>query len=204
MTGKILTRVYPNPPIDKKEVLRYAAVSGESEEILELLEAVVAEALPTLSGRVCYTEFDIKECESHLELGFTKSESKSLKAALAGCEKIILFAAPVGGEIDRLTSKYAITSGAKAVLLQALGAERIEAVADAFSEDIKSEAAACGYSVTKRFSPGYKDLSLALQKDIFSALDCPRKIGLTLGESLIMSPTKSITAIIGLKKNENH
>ena len=49
-----------------------------------------------------------------------------------------------------------------------------------------------------RFSPGYGDLPLSLQRDIFRVLDCPRKIGLTLNESLLMSPSKSVTAIVGL------
>ena len=53
-----------------------------------------------------------------------------------------------------------------------------------------------------RFSPGYGDLSLEMQRDIFRVLDCPRKIGLTLNESLLMSPSKSVTAIIGISGEE--
>ena len=49
-----------------------------------------------------------------------------------------------------------------------------------------------------RFSAGYGDLSLSVQKDIFSVLDCARKIGLTLNDSLIMSPSKSVTAVVGI------
>ena len=37
------------------------------------------------------------------------------------------------------------------------------------------------------------------QKDIFKILDCSKKIGLTLTDSLLMSPTKSVTAIVGIK-----
>ena len=53
-----------------------------------------------------------------------------------------------------------------------------------------------------RFSPGYGDLPLELQKDVFRVLDCPRKIGLSLNESLLMSPSKSVTAIIGIGKGD--
>ena len=56
-----------------------------------------------------------------------------------------------------------------------------------------------GLELTSRFSAGYGDLSLEFQREIFRALDCQKNIGLTLNESLIMSPTKSITAIIGIK-----
>ena len=50
-----------------------------------------------------------------------------------------------------------------------------------------------------RFSAGYGDFSLEFQRNICDALDCQRKIGITLQESLIMLPTKSVTAIIGIK-----
>ena len=105
-------------------------------------------------------------------------------------------AATIGIGLDRLAARYAKTSPAKALILQGLGAERIEALADLFCRGLEKE----GLNVTSRFSAGYGDLSLELQREIFRVLDCQRSIGLTLNDSLIMSPTKSITAIIGIKK----
>ena len=204
MTGEILTRVYPNTEIDRREVLRYAGAAPDSKASAELLDSLIEDCRDLFTPRVCYTEFDVKKTESELDLGFTVTDSKALGKCLSGCDRIILFAGTVGGKIDRLMTKYAVTSAAKALLLQALGAERIEALADEFSKDIKEDALKRGYTVTPRFSPGYADLSLSLQRDIFRVLDCQRKIGLTLNESLLMSPTKSITAIIGLKRNENY
>ena len=92
---------------------------------------------------------------------------------------------------DRLAQKYSRVSPVKALFLEAVGNERIEALCDVF----------CGEyaNARPRFSPGYGDLPLDLQKDIFAALDCSRKIGLTLNQSLLMSPSKSVTAIMGLK-----
>ncbi len=199
MTEKILTRVYPSPPIDRREVLRYAGEGKDSSEVLELLEGVITECADLISPTVCYTELEIKMTDSGLDLGFAVTDSMALAKCLEGCRKIILFAATVGGKIDRLMAKYAVTSATKALLLQALGAERIEALADAFSRDLEKEAEARGYTATPRFSPGYADFPLSLQRDIFRVLDCSRKIGLTLNDSLLMSPTKSITAVIGLK-----
>ena len=48
-----------------------------------------------------------------------------------------------------------------------------------------------------RFSPGYGDFPLTAQRDIFAILDCPKRIGLSLNQSLLLSPTKSVTAVIG-------
>ena len=53
------------------------------------------------------------------------------------------------------------------------------------------------------FSPGYGDLPLDLQREIFAALDCPKRIGVSLNESLLMSPSKSVSAIIGLGGEAN-
>ena len=84
------------------------------------------------------------------------------------------------------------------VCLQAIGAERIEALCNAFSLEMKNEYAKSGRSLRPRFSAGYGDLPLELQREIFNALGCERRIGLTLNDSLIMSPSKSVTAIIGI------
>ena len=109
-----------------------------------------------------------------------------------------MFAATVGLEMDRLIARYGGVSPARSLLFQALGAERIEALCDAFCARTAEDLARQGRGVTVRFSPGYGDVPLGLQNDIFRALDCPRKIGLTLNESLLMSPSKSVTAVFGV------
>ena len=128
-------------------------------------------------------------------MGFCRTESASLAKNLCGCKKIILFAATVGIGIDRLIMKYGKLSPAKGIIMQGIGAERIEALCDAFSERLGEE----GYVLRPRFSPGYGDLSLDLQKQIFATLQPEKNIGLTLSSSCLMSPTKSVTAIIGIK-----
>jgi cobalamin-dependent methionine synthase I len=96
--------------------------------------------------------------------------------------------------------RYKRLSAGKALCIQAIGSERAEAVCDMLCDDIKKEYAAQGYTPVARFSPGYADLPLSLQRDIFKALDCPRTLGITLSDGFLMSPTKSVTAIVGLKK----
>ena len=107
----------------------------------------------------------------------------------------MLFAATVGLEIDRAIVKYGKLRPSLAVCIQAVAAERIEALCNAFCDSLVD----MGYELKPRFSPGYGDLSLSVQQQIFSALNCPKSIGLTLNESLLMSPTKSVTAIVGVR-----
>ena len=80
-------------------------------------------------------------------------------------------------------------------LLHAIGTERVEAAADDTEAMLREE----GLILTPRFSPGYGDIPLSVQTDLFRVLDCPRRIGLTLTSSLLMSPAKSVTAFIGVR-----
>ena len=196
MTSMVYTKSYNTPKIDKKEALRYAGVSEANEEILTLLDRCIDESADTLSYKVCYSRFTIKTEGDSLDLGFAKTSSHSLGICLRECDEIVVFCATVGVELDRLIKKYSLTSPATAVMLQALGSERVEALCDEFCADIAKE---IGKELRPRFSPGYGDLNLELQRDIFACLN-PSKIGVSLGENLFMTPSKTVTAIIGIKK----
>ncbi|WP_405728756.1 Vitamin B12 dependent methionine synthase activation subunit [Anaerotignum sp.] len=192
----IYTKSYPVPNWNERECLRYAGANPKavSPEERALFEACRAEAENKLTYKVCWGRFPVKRTENSLDFGFLQTESKALRKNLEGCEEVIVFAATIGLEIDRLIRRYTSLSPAKALFFQAIGAERIESLCDAFCDELKGE----GLQLRPRFSPGYGDLPLELQKDVFRVLDCPRKIGLSLNESLLMSPSKSVTAIIGI------
>jgi cobalamin-dependent methionine synthase I len=149
---------------------------------------------------VCFAHFPVRHDGEYIDLGFAKTNSANLRKNLEGCKSAVLFAATIGLGIDRLIARYSKISPAKALIFQSIGAERIEALCEAFVCDIHNECKKNGSALRPRFSPGYGDLPLDVQKNIFDALDCPRKIGLSLNESLLMSPTKSVTAIIGIKE----
>ena len=110
----------------------------------------------------------------------------------------MIFAATIGVEIDRLIAKYSRLSPAKAFCCQAIGAERVEELCESVNEKL----GAGGEMLKPRFSPGYGDLPLETQKMIFSLLDCPKRIGVSLGDSLLMSPSKSVTAFAGITKRQ--
>ena len=57
-----------------------------------------------------------------------------------------------------------------------------------------------GLKLRPRFSPGYGDFSIAHQRDITRELDTARRLGLTVTESLMLAPMKSVTAVIGLSE----
>jgi hypothetical protein len=201
----VYTKEYITPAIDTAEVLRYAGVKDKEKvtsEILALLDECVLEIDGRLSNKVCYTELDLRIFGEELDLGFARVRSASLGKNLSGCERIVVFAATVGIELDRLIARYMRVSPTKALLLGAIGAERIESLCDAFCADLRQKKNADGLDIRPRFSPGYGDLALDVQKSIFTLLDCHKHIGLSLNESLLMSPSKSVTAIIGVRQKE--
>ena len=55
-----------------------------------------------------------------------------------------------------------------------------------------------GYFVTGRFSPGYGDLPIDLQRDLLALCDAPRRIGLSATPSNLLTPGKSVTALLGI------
>ncbi len=192
----VICKSYPAPPFDTKEILRYAKCREADESVLALMRSCIDEIKDKLTYKVCYTELPFSVCDGMLDLTFTKINSSVLQKALSGCEQYVLFAATIGLELDRLLAKYGKISPAKALLFQAIGAERIESLCDMFCDALQ-----CGKQPkAMRVSPGYGDLPLDMQKDIFAVLDCPRKIGLTLNDSMLMTPTKSVTAFIGAHK----
>ena len=91
-----------------------------------------------------------------------------------------------------------VTSITEASIYQAAGAAAIEAFLDRYNDKIETQYEAEGISLRPRFSPGYGDLSLEHQKDWFRLLDITKQIGVELTDSLLMTPSKSVTAIIGL------
>lgn len=180
--------------INKKEILRYAGAKEATDEIEKLLNSCLDECKDAFEYKTCYMIFDTEICGDELILGDLKIKSKSLCALLENCPQTVLFAATVGLKIDRLILKNSVQNLSRAHLLGAIGTERIESLCDAFCAEFKD--------ATRRVSAGYGDLPLEIQPDIFALLDCNRKIGLSLNDSLVMTPTKSVTAIFGLGRGE--
>ncbi len=201
--NNVFVKTYPPPEINRKEIYRYAGITGDAPELDALIEECIAEIDGKLVYKVCYHIVPVNQNEEELDFGFFKTRSSDLQKNLSGCSAAVIFAATVGTELDRLIVRYNRLSPAKGLILQSLGNERVESLCDTFNNDITEGMRTNGYITRPRFSPGYGDLPLDLQRDIFSVLDCPRKIGLMLNDSLLMSPSKSVTAIIGIAENSN-
>lgn len=197
MSTTVLTQRFSTlPPVCERDVLRYAGCREADESTLALMRACEAELCDKLAGAVCYCELPLTVRDALCDMGAFSVHSEGLARYFEGCRRVVLFAATVGVATDRVIAKYSCTSPARALLFQALGAERIEALCDAFCEQLMQERRV----KPSRFSPGYGDLPLAVQREIFRVLEPQRRIGLCLNDSLLMSPSKSVTAFVGIQE----
>ena len=194
-------RSYETLSVSREEILRYMGGRATGAETEVLLSEAIAEAMPYLAPRVCLSRVPIAIEEGSVELGFAQTESLALAGALRGCREAYVFAATVGLGIDRLLLRYGRLSPARALCIDAIGSAAIEATCDRLCAELSEALLEEGSALGMRFSPGYGDLALEFQRELFAFLNCARRIGLTLGEGLLMSPAKSVTAIAGIRPN---
>ena len=194
--------VFPPAPIRREEALRYAMQPRTADGSgIPQMDECIRLAGGKITCRAVWREFPLAWEENALDLGFASTESKSLRRHLAGCGHVILFAATAGMEMERLILRAKAVSPLHGLCMHAVGAAIIEEACDRLCGELKE--AYPGKTLLSRFSPGYGDLPLAMQKDVFAALDCEKRLGLTLTDSLLMQPSKSVTALVGVQ-SQNH
>ena len=189
----------PHLPVDLTAAARYMRTPREIPEITALLCEVERETAPLCTLRLCYRRVRVIHTETGVEIEGFSLPSHDLARHLANCNEAVLLAATAGLALDRYIVREGRISPARALCAQAIGTERVEALCDAFcaqmNEMLKSE----GTHLTPRFSPGYGDLPLTAQHALFALLSPEKHVGVTLTDTLLMSPTKSVSAIAGIE-----
>lgn len=191
---------------DYSEIARYLGyqkVAVPDEQVSTLIKAAADEMLDVIQPQSVCEKFDLTvEYDEKKDFGLVAFsdvtiKSKDLARNLRDCSQIVLFAATLGPQCDQLIRRAQVKDQVKAAVFQATGAMYIEKCVDLLNENIKEDAETQGKTTRPRFSPGYGDLSLDVQKSFFRLLPCQR-IGLTLMDTLVMSPEKSVTAFVGV------
>ena len=123
MTMQVLCVDVPLPPVNEKEILRYARCGDGDQQTRKLMQECLAEAEGILQGKVCYGKLPCHVAGERCDLEAFSLVSRDLSKNLQGCGRVVLFAATLGVGMDRLIAKYQRLSPAKAVMLHAIGAE---------------------------------------------------------------------------------
>ncbi|MBQ2752897.1 MAG: Vitamin B12 dependent methionine synthase activation subunit [Firmicutes bacterium] len=184
-----------------KEALRYLGY-GKSEAEEEVNKKLY-ECYDALKN-VVMPKSIIYECDAEVGEGIIKAgniviESRNLSKNLAGCKRVIFMAATLGQGADMLIRRFSKIDMPMAVIADAVATAMIEQYCDEICEGHKQK----GYNLRPRFSPGYGDFDIAHQKGFMNILDCSKKIGLTVTDGMMLAPSKSVTAIMGISDKDD-
>ncbi len=162
---------------------------------MEQIDLCLAELKKVVNCKFSAVRTSVKYLDDNrLDCGFGEFKSATLIKNLQGCEEVFIFAATLGMGVDRLLTQLSKVSPAKYFITDALASSMAEAAADKADELVKGDT-----SCRPRFSPGFGDLSLEVQPKILNLLNAQRLLGITTNNTFLMSPGKSVTAIMGIK-----
>lgn len=186
---------------DIKEILRYLAYNNQAldEGIKQQVLDSITRVNEASEAKYIYKVFEMEENSFPKELIFLKGDG--IKNHLKGCHKVVLMAATIGINVERLIRREQIRNMSNAVIMDACASVLIEAVCDTVESNLRKEVAREGLFLTTRFSPGYGDLPIEIQNQFCDTLNTAKTIGLTVSDSGILIPRKSVTAIMGISKS---
>lgn len=182
---------------NEKEILRYLGYCGVSadEQTGSLIDEVYQELLKVIQPKYIYREYDFDRSDDGVTIEDIEFKSKKFLFHLKNSSSVVLFGATLGAGADTLVRRYSVSDTARAAVTHAVAASLIENLCDQACEEIKYT---LGGTHRPRFSPGYGDLEISTQRDFFKLLDMSRRLGVSLSDGCIMTPTKSVTAFIGI------
>ena len=187
--------------IPREEVLRYLGCPGtEDPATLALVEGCSARLLAAARPKWTYRVFGlaVQTDGVRLDCGLLLP-GRDLAAHLRGCSRAALLAATLSAPVDALLRR-AQAEDLAAVALDCCATAAVEAVCDLAEAEIRARFPGCSFPF--RFSPGYGDLPIELQDPILRLLDAPRRVGLCATDRHILTPRKSVTAVLGISDGE--
>ncbi len=183
---------YGSLPLPEANENEFRLRLGCPPQDISLVPKCLSELKKHCSPRYAVRYCDITRTDGGIDLGFGEIVSKNLIKNLGSCVKAAVFAVTLGSETDRLLLKLGRLSQSEQFITDALASALAETLCDEAEKIIFED------RHTPRFSPGYGDLPLTLQRPLLSFLDAEKTVGIVLSESYLMTPTKSITAIAGM------
>lgn len=188
--------------IPKDEVLRYLGYKKQklSKSIDELIDKTIDESKKLIMPKCIYFKYKKHTKEDGIYVDKTNLilKGKDIENHLLYANEIFIIAATVGIKIEQKIKLYEKLDLTKALILDSCATVAIEEFLDELEEKIKLDARKKNLATTFRYSPGYGDLPLDIQKDIINTLKADKAIGLTVSSHHLLFPRKSVTAIMGL------
>ena len=189
--------------LDRQEILPYLGWKGGAltPQMEQLLSECIQSTLDTIRPAYRYQIFPLEKVQQGIAVTGTGLvlTGTSIVRHLEGCDSAYLLAGTIGLAHEQLLRKTMLTQPEAGVVLDSCGSAAAEAVAELADQEIQRLAASEGKYTTPRFSPGYGDLPLSCQQPLLSALRAMQTLGMTVNSGGLLSPNKSVTAIIGVR-----
>lgn len=199
---------YSLSSLPRRAVLRTLGYRGQeiAPGIDARIDGCAARALELAHPRSSWAVFDVVgrsarddgASEIHLAGTALTLTGSSIARHLDGAVSCAVMAVTVGMDVERELKRLSATDSVASVIFDAAASVAAEEAAAACQKSISADAAARGLYTNARFSPGYGDLPLAVQPVLLASVDAQRRLGIALTDTLLMVPTKSITALMGI------
>lgn len=188
--------------IPKDEVLRYLGYKKQQidENLDNIINQTIEESIKLINPKFTFKTFipSIQEEGVLLEGTTLILKGKDITNHLKSSKETVIMAVTVGSEIERKIKYYEKTELTKALIMDACATTAVEEVCDRIEEYVINSAKDRSLETTFRYSPGYGDFPLSIQRDFVNTINAGREIGLTVSPQNLLIPRKSVTAIIGL------
>lgn len=188
----------------RNDAFRYMGITGVipgniRDIAAECEEMISAAAAPGYHW--IYADISENSGEEICLSGYTLTLSgRDICTHLSGCFGTALMCATLGEGVDRLLRTLQAQDMAKALAADALASAAVETVCDEAENAIRERFP--GRHFTWRFSPGYGDFPLSCQGDFLAAVNAMRTVGVCLSPGGLLTPTKSVTAAVGISETE--
>ncbi len=189
--------------LNTDEVLRYMGCPPEKAD--QALRGQVESCTRELLGAV-RPRWSWRAVEISFEAGGVRLENglllpgEDLKAHLSGCGRAAIFCATLGAEADALIRRAEWLDMGRALTLDCCASAAVEEACGQIEGELQGKFPGCSFPF--RYSPGYGDLPLEVQGPLLDLLDAPRRAGLCATASHLLTPRKSVTAILGVAEGE--
>lgn len=186
---------------------RFVAVQGESlgrllqnPARLEAFHQALEEVQAAVQPAACWDRFPVQRLthEKVVLADGTRLGGGPVVMVVGGAEELVVAVCTVGHGVDRLVEAAQREQQLfKAMLLSDLGSWGVDQVRQGLCRWLEVEAQRQGRRVSAPLSPGESDWAVTDQASIFALLDAAQ-INVWLSPSMVMSPIKSLSMIMGV------
>lgn len=171
-------------------------------DVSEIIESLLAEASQICHPRLGFRVLKGELYGKNLRLaGLDFIPDAIIAHKFKGCPLFAIIIGSVGSEMDSWLESYRMGDDImKAFVSDAIGSTIAETICSIGLEKLRNSMAEVGLKVTNSYSPGYCGWHVSEQKMLFSLL--PESFcGITLTDSSLMLPIKSVSAVVGVAQN---